>query len=279
MAQALLVITLSPLMMGASGSVLTGTGSTMTSTVILTEKEMDTSRDARAASIKTFAANMKEWQKIRTAWRNFVILEDASASSDRSLCRAEIRQANRDTLLATQVRCFRREMSTWRTRLIKEEAFMIRTPGLSPVITTAVLDRSRALRESINAVIAALDNNVFSTEAQLREAKRNLRSKYLLPLRLALEALRLHEARLINQWIILRIDAEDNDGRVHDRTTWDHMRQCFTENETSLNSLEQQTSALLTCIHWAQDSLPLQTPPAGAGSALTATGSSIPAQQ
>lgn len=277
-ASLLVLIPLTPILMGASGTTLkTGTGSTMTGT-ILTAKEADTENTARERSVRSFATNIKEWNLIRQAWRSFDMQEDTAALADRTQCRADIRQANRETLLETQVRCFRREMSTWRTRLLKQEAFVTRTPGLLPGMTTVVEKKSKELREAINAVITAVDNNVFKTEAQMIEVKRNVRTKYYAPLKTALDGMRKAELKFLNAWIVTMIDAADDGVNVLDRESWDYARACFTKLENEKDMMVSTHSSLLlgcmTALQYAiaDQEVPVET---GTGSLLqTGTGSS-----
>lgn len=272
------VVLLMPILMGASGTTLmSGTGSTMTG-VTLTAKEADTENTARQRSIKIFVANIKEWNLMRLAWRTFEQQEDMAALKDRTQCRADVRLANRETLLETQVRCFRREMSTWRTRLLKQEAFLTRTPGLLPGMTTVIEKKSNELREAINAVITAVDNNVFKTEAQMIEVKRNVRSKYYAPLKLALDGMRKAELKFLNAWIITMIDVADDGVNVLDRESWDYARTCFSQLEEQQNMMVSTHSSLLlgcmTALQYAilDQAVPVET---GTGSLLqTGTGSS-----
>ncbi len=284
-ARSLAMIALAPVLMGASGTttLTTGSGSTMTG-VVLTAKEADAGNAERQSQVRVFAANMKEWLLIRAAWRAFDAQEEVSAMNDRSICRADIRQANRETLLQTQVRCFRREMSTWRTRLLKQEAFISRTPGLPNSITQPLLSHSRGLREAIGVIIVALDNNVLKTEAQLVEVKRNVRAKYGLPLRTALETMRKTELKLLTQWIITMIDKTDEAETVLDRASWDAARLCMHELERPAQTMTvaAQTTALLTCLDVTRAALTKQIPPApetGSGSVHTGTGSVVPQGQ
>ena len=274
------LISLMPVMMGASGTTLSGSGSTMTGST-LTAMEADTENAARETQVRTFAANLKEWNLIRAAWRTFETQEDAAALADRSLCRADIRQANRETLLETQVRCFRREMSTWRTRLLKEEAFLTRTPGLLPGMTLVIEKKSKELREAINAVITAVDNNVFKTETQMLEVKRNVRAKFYAPLKLAMDGMRKAELKLLTAWMITMIDKTDDGMNVLDRASWDAARTCFTDIESRLKDLTTagHTVLLLSCMDQLRTAIVEQTPPMNeSGSTLkTATGSGLPA--
>lgn len=280
--QALLLALVSPIVMGASGTttLTSGSGSTMTG-VVLTAKEADTRIAERQSQVRVFAANIKEWMLIRAAWRAFDAQEEASAMNDRSVCRADIRQANRETLLQTQVRCFRREMSTWRTRLLKQETFITRTPGLPNSITQPLLSHSRGLREAIGVIIVALDNNVLKTEAQLVEVKRNVRTKYGMPLRTALETMRKTELKLLTQWLITMIDATDEADTILDRSSWDAARSCMSdlEQSKSTTTVAGQTTALLACLDAVSAALTKQIPPppeTGSGSVHTGTGSALP---
>lgn len=271
MTQALVLIAAMPLIMGAaSGTTLkTGTGSSMTGAV-LTAKEADKENADREASVKTFAANIKEWYAMRSAWKVFSAQEDVSAMTDRTTCRAEIRQANRETILDTQVRCFRREMSTWRTRLLKEEAFLTRIPGLLPGMTAMVQQRSKDLREGINAVITALDNNVFKSEAQLLEVKRNLRSKFNQPLRVALDSMRRMELHLLTEWTITMMDQADDGTAIMDRASWDAARTCFTDREKIKDAtVAADSAALIDCLNMAASALLQQVPPVQTGTGST----------
>lgn len=257
-----------PLFLGAAsgtGAILTGTGGTM--------YQNDTNNDRRKGAADYLRTNMDYWNGVYSKWRALTATENTERMRDRSLCRGEIRQANRDTLFDIQVRCLRRDMSAWKIFLLKQEDIFRQFPGL-PSAISPILQKSLTLRVALNAIITALDSGVFYDEAQMLEAKRNLRTKYAAPLNAAMDEWRVAQLQNWLHWFVNEMDTVDDEGSVVDRASWDQLRTCLTEQEDwrglSGITTQKMTENMRLCLEQFPSVLEAQK--SNSGSTLTGTG-------
>ncbi len=98
-------------------------------------------------------------------------------------CDDDLRRANRDGKTAVLLRCFRGDLTTelQTLRAIKQDLrAAISTPATQELTTS-----TDALTEAIAAIVSGIDNDVFTTEADAEESKRNLGNRYRTPVWIA----------------------------------------------------------------------------------------------
>lgn len=158
------------------------TEQTGTGTTTVTEEEetglTPAEREARRTGFKqailqtrkSFAENMTKQAEIRK-----------QRSAHGRTCREAIRSANRDTKLETMLDCVKEDL-TFEMQLIDlQKQFISVLPGIQKDARDRALARLENLLDSIKAIMEGIERNLYGNEEELREAKRNLTSKYRVP--------------------------------------------------------------------------------------------------
>lgn len=112
----------------------------------------------------------------------------------RIACRADVRRANRDTLLSERSRCFKAALTMDLEILRKESQYIETVAGVSDVYRTAASFHIHNLMDAITTVITSIDNGVYSSKEELLEAKANLQSHYRHSKRVAMIKLRISKS-------------------------------------------------------------------------------------
>lgn len=118
-------------------------------------------------------------------------------------CRADLRKANRDSKLATTLRCFRGTLSLQLTTLQRWERFTAELPGIPPSIALREQESVRAWIDAIGTVISAVDADVYQAEQGLLDVRARLVERYALPAEYA----RLRSRRALDAgWLLSTLD-------------------------------------------------------------------------
>ena len=155
----------------------------------------------------------------------------------RSVCRDDIRRANKTTLMKTLLRCYGSEMSFFKDFLGKEKEELQGTAGLSPTIRSAAVNRLDLLTDAIGTVIFAMDSGVYATKDDALEVKRNLYQKYELPLLQAWMSVRADRTLTWIAYMIANIDRLSilEHAVKLDRPTLSDARVCLVMQEAAIN--------------------------------------------
>lgn len=214
----------------ASGSALTGSGAEEH-----IHPQEDNLLNERIERSKNFAIQrsktkneMEALQKAsRQQWARRLALSEE--------CRMDIRKANKDSLDQTIRRCFRSDitlrMNLWKKDLLYTDAM----PGIGKMIRQNALEKTDALIRAGQAILDGIDTGVFTSSADMEEANRNLRTKFLDPKRLAdaqveVEHLRSWIAHLVVN--AAKISPETGTGTVMD--VRNEAVSCLTQTDEAL---------------------------------------------
>lgn len=175
------------------------------------------------------------------------------------LCRRDLREANRDTKLATGLRCYRGALTQEREFRKEEKSFVLKAPGVTEEQKFKAFAALDALTDAIGTIIDAVDSGVYERLEDLSEAKQNLHTLYRVK---AEEAIRRLRARQLLAWIarmILKTEeaARAEPGKSTERiAAWENVLNCFLESEEGTeNALEDAN----TLTPWKSFTLHLRT--------------------
>src|SRR5207248_1138314 len=99
----------------------------------------------------------------------------------RSQCREDMRRANKDTLLATEERCYKSDRTLELDFFTARRDYIANLPGITKTVRSNALDRLDLLTDAIKTVTFAIDSGVYASTNDLMEAKTNLLTKYSQP--------------------------------------------------------------------------------------------------
>lgn len=160
---------------GISASTATGSGS-QTST--RSGSSMDLWRIARSARAATLRKQIAASAKREAIWGEQHAAFLQKRIEYRIACRADLRQANRDTKLPTLLRCYRGELSMEREELRREREKIAGLAGVSAEVRTEALQRINSLHEAIGTLLSAIDSDVFQDTPPVTSAREKLQRAY-----------------------------------------------------------------------------------------------------
>lgn len=150
-------------------------------------------------------------------------------------CRAEMRQANRDTKLPTLLRCFRGELTMEREKLRQEREYAAQTLGIGDALRAAATKKIDLLRDAINTITFAIDSGVYGTQEAVASARQKLHLNY----RAKLDGLRtLVRAEHALSWDALLLT--DLDKQTTGTGSVALKNDCLTVQETALRTIVSQ---------------------------------------
>jgi hypothetical protein len=227
---ALILLLIAPISYAASGNTLSGSGSAPTSleeTTALQEERAGRTTDLRLLLMQFKKADAQYHEKLATFVRK--------RAENRTQCRADIRKANRDTKYPTIQRCYRGDLTLEREYLQEQRTYLEKLPGIRPSVRALTLDRLQLLQDAINTILFAVDSGVFKTEADLAEARKNLRTRYRTPFSESLITLRNDGLITFLSALIINVDKARDEERsilqADERTEWLQARMCLTQVE------------------------------------------------
>lgn len=160
-------------------------------------------------------------------------------------CFIELRRANRDTKLSTATRCYRGSLTVNREFLRVLKTFVYGVPGVQEPGKLHTLQSLDALIDAIGVTVDAIDSDVFTSEDQLIETKKNLAAKYRVPLSEALDGLRIEKLAASIDPLVERIDeARDEEEALKEETGWDAVATCFEDVQVALLFPKQEPLTL-----------------------------------
>jgi hypothetical protein len=125
---------------------------------------------AAAAARPVLQATHAEEQKLRDERRK-----------KRIECQQRLRRSNRDQLVPTVLSCVRADLTLLQGIIHQRSIALAITPGIGGDSRGIALARSDLLLDALDTVVTAIDAGAITTEEDMREARRNLRQKYVLP--------------------------------------------------------------------------------------------------
>ncbi len=183
--------------------------------------------DLLRKNLPAFLKREGQWQSQQTEYLQ-------KRADHRLTCRAELRQANRDAMLPTLLRCFRGELTMEREQLRQERDYVMLTLGIGDALRAESMRRIDLLRDAINTITGAIDSGVYQTQAALAEGKRKLHVNY----RAKLDSLRsLIRADHTLSWNALLLDDAQNDLTGTGSTISPQQNGCLMTQETALRSI------------------------------------------
>ncbi len=189
-------------------------------------------------------------------------------AGERRDCRADIRSANKTTLISTMLRCQRAELVDFKEFLTQQRAQLEGTAGLTPIVRAEALKRLDALSDAIKTIIFAIDSGVYGSKEGLLEGKINLYAKYEFPFWDAWMTVRIDRTLTWIAHVIAKIDAlrQQESAKGLDRAAVRDARTCLVLQEESLHRLTSPGQAkdrsdktgpvlmaLRDCVHKIQD--------------------------
>lgn len=163
----------------ASAETMTGTVTSESNTGSTLTEEQQTERwNQRYLRAEGFRQQMLD------TWRGLDLFAEYRQAYQRNRlehatdCRLAQRKANKDGLFSVTARCFRTSLLMEREYWQKLSHQLETLPGISSPVRETVLEELGTMIEAIDAVIAGIDTNVYSTIEELTEAKHKLHAKY-----------------------------------------------------------------------------------------------------
>ncbi len=207
----------------------------------------------------------------------------------RKQCREDLRRSNRDTELPTTLRCYRGELTLDRQLMVEEKKYFDGIPSLAINIKQQLTTPVDSLLDALNGFINAIDKNVFQSEDEIREARKNLYQNYRIA---ALDAVAMAQADRLLYWTasllpqVTDVQRQQNIIAGQPIPAWDSSISCLTNADLALRSVlddsttdkrgayRQAITDLQTCTD-AMATTPEASPPSvTTGSGSTQTGSS-----
>lgn len=258
---------------GASGDVVTGSGSTTGSGTTVESPELAKDRETRIEGLKTAQQKMK---KADTQYRDARTTYVKERAEHRKQCRDDLRKANRDTRYPTIESCYHAELHLEREFLAKRRTYIVAIPGISDNARSNVLNRLDLLIDAIDTVIFAIDSNVYQSQESLLQTKNNLLVKYRQPFWSAVSLARGDRAI---SWIAqLRVDIDAAKAEAA-KPEYDTATTCLATEETDLRTI--LTSPVSADVHISINTrlqniqlclLPLRPPATGTGATVGGSG-------
>ena len=160
-------------------------------------------------------------------------------------CRESVRKANRDQRFAKLTACMQEDLTRTMDMLKARSEVIAAVPGIGEELRGLIVARSDLLTDAIGTIIEALDTGVYQDEAELHEARKNLREKYLLPYWLLLPRMKTEQSLAWISHLLLRAKTLMESGSLSPAVTAKitESQVCLEEAETALQEgLEQKDS-------------------------------------
>lgn len=246
-AQSLQLLVLSLLTFGSltgySLAQVTGTGAVAEKPA--PEEVTDEARLARQKRVDLLRQQILKAGKLETTFaKERSVYADTKAEHGTN-CFMELRRANRDAKLPVAVRCYRGSLTANTEFLRALKTFVYGVPGVTEETKLGALQPLDALIDAIGVTVDAIDSDVFTSEEQLIETKKNLAAKYRVPLQSALDQLRIEKLAASIDPLILRIDeASDEEVLLGETNGWDTVASCLEDVQVALLFPEQEPLSL-----------------------------------
>lgn len=185
------------------------------------------------------AAGVDGWDSfalVRDAWRTKWETMRGKLTAHIDRCHAEVRGANRDTLLPVTLQCYRGQILLERDALLREREVVTQWPGLDEEIRTLFLHASTALDGALQPVIDAIDAKVFTTLDPFRNVRANLLSQYRTAYGTASARLRADAA--LRHLDHLLVSLQD----LAPQSAWAEVIACYAAGEEPLERARQATA-------------------------------------
>ncbi|MEK7218741.1 MAG: hypothetical protein AAB728_04720 [Patescibacteria group bacterium] len=161
----------------------------------------------------------------------------AKRTEHRIACRADLRQANRDTKLPTLLRCYRGELSMEREELRKEREYIALLAGISEGIRKGFFAQLDAIREAIQTIMNAIDSDVYEDATQVAVARGKLQRVYRSPFFAARTLLRADRALSWTALLLADLEATGSGVTVNESS-----RECLSKGEATLRAIQLGTT-------------------------------------
>jgi hypothetical protein len=161
--------------------------------------------EKRMGDTKGFWAGYMNNRKNTASYKEQHLLRREKRKEKRLACRADIRRANRDSLLPESMRCFRATLTMDLEMLRKEQQYVESIAGVTEQYRTAASFHVVNLMEAISTIISSIDVGMYSDKEELLEAKVNLESHYRLSKRMALAQLRVDRSKTWLKHLMVRL--------------------------------------------------------------------------
>ncbi|MFA6038812.1 MAG: hypothetical protein WCV62_03885 [Candidatus Peribacteraceae bacterium] len=153
----------------------------------------------------------------------------------RIACRADLRQANRDTKLPTLLRCYRSELSLEREELRREREYSALLAGVDDGIRKAFFTQVDALREAIQLIINGIDSDVYEDTVQVADARGKLQRVFRSKFFAARTLLRTDRALAWTSLLLSDLEAAGASGS----TVHGMLQACLLSEEATLRAVQR----------------------------------------
>ena len=227
---------------GYSLAQVTGTGAVAQEAPL---EVTDETRAARQERIDLLRQQILKAGKLETTYAKERNEYAETKAEHATSCFMELRRANRDTKLSAATRCYRGLLTANREFLRALKTFVYGVPGVKEETKLSALQPLDSLLDAIGVTVDAIDSDVFLSQEQLIETKRNLAARYRVTLLSALSELRVQKLAASIDPLIERIDeARDEEGALQEETAWDTVATCFEDMQVALLFPEQEPLTL-----------------------------------
>lgn len=251
-----------PLVALAQTGEVVGTGGTL----------LDTKWQERERYIEGFGVAIQSYAKTEDA---FYIQEQnrrQKLNDHRRTCTEELRKANRNSQFAVARDCYKTDAALVRDLLRKHHTYLTELPGISEKVRANVLRVLSELIDATTTISKAIDAGVYTTEADLLDAKVNLQKKYIAPYE---EQLLLAKADRTYTWVLYllvrihQLSSDQADESVS--AEMEAIIACYEDRATTLESIlsdrnaewidlfRQAQSDLKSCNKMLQETAPVST--------------------
>lgn len=215
----------------SSGATLTQSGSTtvVVETGALIRMQIDALKKQIGRPLPTDQSMVFLLDSKQQNWEDEIGQFKQKIGSYRATCRANIRKANRDSIVSQSSACLRGDLMLHIAFLRKQEAYITSLPSLT---TEVRLSAALAITHLIDAemtIVDALDAKLFQTVDDLMNTKDKLLTQYRDPYWLALSRIRADRQLTIIGLMLKRINGSLTEG-------------------TSTPLIEKGTLAALSCL-------------------------------
>ncbi len=193
----------------------------------------------REFRLRGFAESLEKAAVIDAQFRSQRAEYYSVRTQKRRDCRADIRAANKTTLLPVLVQCERTELNDFREFLAQQRVQLEATAGIVPFVRADALRRLDALSDAMKTIIFAIDSGVYGSKEELLEGKINLYAKYEFPFWDAWMSVRVDRTLTWIAHVIAKIDVlrQQESAKGLDRAALRDARACLVSEEESLHRL------------------------------------------
>jgi hypothetical protein len=182
------------------------------------------------------------WQsrKALEALRSRRSLYQQKQIDERRTCRENIRRANRDTLFAARLECYRKDLAIRKDLADIERNVLEALPGVPDSVRLEGIARQDTLIDAFEAVIDAIGAGVYRSEEEVLETKAKLLNQYERPARQLQMLSRLMRLHTWTSHLLLRLRSipADADGALKE------IQICLEDIEQAIKTAPQIPSPL-----------------------------------